>query len=511
MFSILTGVYEPPLDVFAETVASVLAQTFDDWEWVIVDDCSPSADVREEIERLASVDPRIRILRRPQNGGIAAASNDALAASRGTFVALLDHDDTLTPDALEVCAGVVADDPAVDYLYGDQDLVGPDGNPDGSYLRPDWSPERLRHTMYPGRFSVLRRSLVDEVGGFRAGFDGAQEHDLVLRVTERARSVVHVPTVLHHGRAVSGAVGTADAAGAGVRAVQDHLDRVGIRGTAAPGRQPGLYVVRREPDTTTSVSVVIPTIGSVGLVHGRRRVMVTEAIRSLAARTAHVDVEFVVVYDTPTPQFVLDELRALPANVRLVEFTEPFNFSRKCNVGAIHARGDVLMFVNDDVEAISPDVIEQLIAPLRESDVGVTGPRLLFPNTSIQHAGLVYGGGTVAHAYYRLPGTAVGVFNDLLVNRETSALTGACIAVRREVFWEVGGFSEALPMNYNDVDFSLKVRRLGYRLLWLANTSLFHFESITRDNAVHPWETAFLVRRWGDYRRMTERYVNRGQ
>jgi O-antigen biosynthesis protein len=371
--------------------------------------------------------------------------------------------------------------------------------------------------MYTTHFSVLRRALALEAGGFRAGYDGSQDHDLVLRVTERARVIRHIPEVLYHWRTVPGSAADDPEAkpwawDAGVRAVQSHLDRVGIAGTASKGRQPGLYKVEREPDLTTPVSIVMPTIGSSAIVRAEPRVMVTETIRSVAANSRHTALEFIVVYDTATPAPVLEELRSLAQDgvpLRLVEFTRPFNFSEKCNVGALHASGDVLVFLNDDMEALSDGVIEHLIAPLAEEGVGATGAKLLFEGSRIQHAGVSYGSGTIAHQYYRESHPAsIGYYGELWVNREVSALTGACLAVRREVFEQVGGFYEGLPVNFNDVDFGQKIRHLGLRLVWLHDVVLHHFESISRSTRVHAWEKRVINERWGDYEEVRERYTN---
>lgn len=531
--SIITAVYDPPLDAFEDTAASVLRQSFDDWEWVLVDDCSSDPGVRERLRRLAASDPRITVHERLLNGGIVAASNDALHQARGEFVALLDHDDVLTPDALATMVAAIdpqsrddledrdaLEDPTpqawveVDYAYSDQDRMRPDGTLHAPYSKPDWSPERFRHHMYTTHFSVLRRSLVLAVGGFRSGYDGSQDHDLVLRVSEQARAIVHVPHVLYHWREVPGSAASDSRAkpyawDAGVRAVQDHLDRVGIPATVEKGRRPGAYVVRREPDLTTPVSVVIPTRGSRGLVWGTPRVMVVEAVRSVRAKSQHQALEFVVVYDLDTPADVLEQLRTLEGvDLKLVPYAPPFNFSEKCNIGALHATHDTLIFLNDDVEAESAGVVEQLIAPLNEPGVGITGPKLLFEDMRIQHAGVAYGSGTIAHMYYRASPHANGHLMELFMNREVTALTGACVALRRSVFEEIGGWSEAFPMNYNDVDLSLKIGRLGLRRVWLSETVLFHFESVTRSNEVHLHERRKIATRWGNYELVRERYSN---
>jgi O-antigen biosynthesis protein len=513
-FSLITAVYEPPEQAFDDTIASVLAQSDGDWEWVLVDDRSPSERVRERLARLAAEEPRVRVHLREENGGIVAASQDALERATGEFVVLLDHDDVLAGGALERVAEALDADPEVDYLYSDQDRMTFEGEVHSRFRKPAWSPERLRHHNYLTHLSVLRRSLVMEVGGFRPGYDGSQDHDLLLRVTEQARVVEYVPEVLYHWREVPGsAAGDAEAKpwawDAGVRAVQDHVDRLGIPAVVSKGRAPGTYQLDREPDLTTPTSIVVPTIGSSGTVRGRERVMVVETLRSVLADTRHQALEVVVVYDSPTPPHVLEELRGLSTDrvpVRLVEFTEPFSFSRKCNVGALHATGENLVFLNDDMEAISPSVPEHLTAPLAEPGVGATGPKLYFEDDTIQHAGLVYGSGTITHSYYRMAGTKLGAYGDLWSNREVSALTGAAFAVRRAVFEEVGGFSELFPVNYNDVDLSLKVRHAGLRLVWLHDVVLYHFESVSRDNAVHDWEKELICKRWGDYKEVPERY-----
>jgi glycosyltransferase involved in cell wall biosynthesis len=512
LFSIITPVYDTPLDVLEETVDSVLAQTFGDWEWILVDDCSPDSRVDAALRRHAARDARIRIFRREVNGGIVATSNDAASHADGEFIALLDHDDLLTPDALKAMASAIAKNPdEVDYLYSDEDKILPNGRIGHTFIKPDWSPERFRHQMYTCHLSVLRTSLFHEVGGFRDGYDGSQDWDLVLRVTERARLIHHVPQVLYHWRAIPGS--TAEvldakpyAFEAGTRAIQGQVERLGIRATVRHRPDTGVYELRREPDLVTPTSIIIPTIGSSGRVWGSTRCFVVDAIRSVREHTRHADLEFVVVYDSPTPPEVLDELRALPdVDLVLVEFRQPFNFSAKCNVGALHARGEVLIFLNDDVQAESDEVVGQLIAPLAEDGVGMTGAKLLFESNRVQHAGVEYGSGSIYHTLYKKLHDDVRD-PELLMNREVSALTGACVAVRTEVFEAVGGFTEELPVNFNDVDFSLKIRREGLRLLWLWDVVLWHFESITRSPTVHHFETQFIVDRWGQYKTQRERY-----
>ena len=503
LFSIVTPVYEPPVEVFRETLASVRAQTHEDWEWILVDDCSPSPQVRDLVRREAEVDPRIRLVERAENGHIVKASNDGIEAARGEFLVLLDHDDLLAVDALDVMARHIAAHPDVDYLYSDEDKADADGTRHSEFRKPDWSPERLRGQMYTSHLSVMRLSLVRDVGAFREGYDGSQDHDLALRVSERARRVVHVPEVLYHWRAIAGSTAAEIDAKpyatiAGARAVQDQLDRLGIRGRVEQGREPGRYVIQRDLDPGTRVSVVIPTLGGSALVFGERRVLVEETVRTALEKTDHDDVEIVVVHDTPTPPEVLERLRDIAGDkLVLEEFTKPFNFSEKCNVGALRATGDRLVFLNDDVEVISERWLENLVGPLDEPDVGLTGAKLYFSDSSIQHAGHGYWNKHYHHPFRFRTADDPGPFGELAVNREVTGVTAACSAIRREVFLEVGGFTEALPSNFNDVDFCYKVAHCGYRTVWVANCELFHFESQTRDSSVHPWERHFVVRRWG--------------
>ncbi len=286
LFSIVTPVYAPPVHVLRAMIDSVLAQIHKDWELILVDDASPDPLVLETLRRAASEDARIRVLERDTNGHIVAASNDGIAKARGSFIALLDHDDLLAPQALEEIKDAIEANPEVDYLYTDEDKVDDAGNFYGVFRKPPWSPERLRGQMYTSHFSVLRSSLVREVGGFHEGFDGSQDHDLVLRVTERARTVVHVPSVLYHWRAVAGsAAADPDAKPyawlAGQKAVQAHLDRTEVTARVHLGRLPGTYQLERSLDPCVRVSVVIPTRGGEGLVWGERRCFVVEAARPM--------------------------------------------------------------------------------------------------------------------------------------------------------------------------------------------------------------------------------------
>jgi glycosyltransferase involved in cell wall biosynthesis len=519
LFSIVTPVYNPPLDVLRDTIRSVREQTFADWEWILVDDCSPDAGVLQTLHAAAEQDPRIRVVQRAQNGHIVAASNDGLAAAVGEFLVFVDHDDLLVKTALERMAEEIAAHPDADYLYSDEDKA--EGSSEdgtlrffGDFPKPDWSPERLRGQMYASHLSVVRHSVLDRVGGFREGYEGSQDHDLILRVTEQARDVVHIPEVLYHWRLIPGsAAGDSNAKPyariAGMRAVQDSLDRLGILGTVVPvpTARDCYRIVRRLP-AARRVSIVIPTRGDSGLIWGAERTFVVETVRSVLQTGAHDEVEFVVVADSSTPSDVTDRLQEMcGSSLVLVPYSKPFNFSEKMNLGVVHASGESIVSLNDDIQPISDHWLQQLLGPLEEPDVGMTGAKLFFSDGTIQHGGHKYDSEHFHHPYLGANGDNLGAYGELVINHEVSGVTAACAGFRRDVFFEVGGFSETLPINFNDVDLSYKIRRAGYRIVWVANCELYHFESRTRVRGIEPWELAAARARWGypardDYMRL---------
>lgn len=506
LFTLVTPVSDPPLDGLRCTIASVLGQRFAAWEWVIVDDASSDPAVRKVLRGAAS-DRRIRVVERIDPGGAVAALTDALTAARGTFVAEIRVADQLADDALGRLAEVLSDD--VDFAYSDEDRIDAAGTRFDGYPKPAWSPERLLGQHYIGSLAAARRSLIKEVGGYRAGFDGVEAHDLALRVTERARRVVHLPAVLYHrfGESESTAIDPAmpaDAQAVGRRAIRDALTRRGIAASVIDdGHYVGHYRIVRQLDPATKVSLVIPTMGSRALVWGTEQVLVVESVRSALAMTDHQNVEVVVVYDDHMDPAVLTSLKEV-AGDRLVpvRYSKPFNFSEKINVGALAASGDVVVLLNDDIRVREHGWLEQLVAPLADPAVGMTGAKLYFSDGTLQHVGHAYHSGGWGHPYIGWDGAAEGKRRLLRVNREVSGVTAACAALRRETFMAVGGLTEALPVNYNDVDLCYKVAHLGLRIVVVANSELYHFESKSREpGVIRPWERARQLERWGEPQR----------
>jgi O-antigen biosynthesis protein len=503
-FSILTPVYETPAPVLARMLRSLRRQSFRDWELCLVDDGSREPHVAAALAAAERADPRIRVRRRQRNGGIVTASNEALALARGEFVALLDHDDELHPDALGLVDEALARAPEADYAYTDEDkIVGP-GIHLRPFFKPDWSPERLRTQMYTGHLSVLRRALVEEVGGFDPEFEGAQDWDLVLKVTERARAVVHVPRVLYHWRvgATSAAAGGEAAKPwafeAGARAVQAHCERIGLQ--ARVGRDPthtGVYHLQPRLSREPLVSIVVPTACRTREVRYRQRVLVANCVRSIRERSSYGNYEIVCVVDAGAPTEAMEELRALGGErLRVVGYDRPFNFSEKVNLGAAHSEGEHLLLLNDDVEVATPDWIERMVMYSDLPAVGAVGGRLLLEDGRIQHAGVRFKRGLPDHPYHGHAGDFEGYAFAVLLARNPRAVTGACLMTRRELFEQVGGFSSDFPVNYNDVDYCLQLHRAGKRVVYDPDLVMLHFESSSRPPEVERWEERLLKERW---------------
>ena len=506
VFSIVTFVHRPITEHLHMSIDSVSSQTFADWEWNLVEDTLAGHTVSSILSTAENTDPRIHVLQRSGIGDTADALNHALELSGGDWIILLEQDDLLVEAALDHLNRAIQASPEAGYVYSDEDWIDDDGKLSNEFRKPDWSPERLRHHMYLGHLSALRTDLLREAGGFRAGFGGSRDHDLALRVTEISPTVTHIPEVLYHGRigpelsVGDTELGTrGDVPEAGVTAVREHLQRIGRKqDLVSAGHVANTYRITRMLRPTTRVSVVIPTRGDTSLVWGERRCLIVETVRSLIEHTRHKNLEIVVVYDTTTPQTVLTQLRQLiPCQLVDVPYGAPFNFSDKCNRGYMAATGDAIVILNDDIAIESDDFIEQLCAPLEDETVGMTGARLLYADGTIQHAGLVFQHADFMHAYLGQPDDNPGYFGELSIDHEDTGLTAACVAVRRNVFEQVGGFSLELPANFNDVDLSYKIRSTGRRLVWLGEVRATHFESLSRTREVHEWEHNIVITRWG--------------
>jgi GT2 family glycosyltransferase len=502
-FSILTPVYETPADVLRKTLRSVRRQSYTDWELCLVDDGSQQPHVRSLLDKAAAEDARIRVEHRTHNGGIVDASNDALAMARGELVALLDHDDELHPDALALVAEAVDANPEADYLYTDEDKIDGRGRHSAAFFKPDWSPERMRTQMYTCHLSVLRRSLVEEVGHFDPELAGSQDWDLVLKVTERARAIVHVPRVLYHWRMLDSSAATAAEAKpwafeAGRQAVQAHCERIGLPAEVElDGSDPGVLHLRPKLERQPLVSIVIPTAGQIRDVRFEPVVLIAHCVRSIVERSSYENYEIVVVVDEGIDPEVIEELHTIAGErLRIVEFEGEFDFSAKVNRGVVHSRGEHVLLLNDDIEVTAPEWLQRMVMYSEREEIGVVGGRLVWGDGRLQHVGVSFENGLPGHLYRGFAGDFPGYMNAVLIARNCLAVTGACLMTRRDVFQELGGLTTEFPINFNDVDYCLKVHRSGRRIVYDPDLILYHFESSSRSPEVEKWEFELLTERW---------------
>ncbi len=482
-FSVLLLAAGTEADV-RRSVESVLRQTYPWWELCVVrGEGAPVFPFPD--------DSRIRIV--CDRDPVAADLQDALAAASGDYITLLDAGDELAEHALSRLAAAVAQDRNRDMLYADEDRMSADGQRFGPFFKPDWSPDLLLSWMYTGRPSAYRTALVRRLGGFRPEFGPAQEYDLALRATADAARVGHVPDILYHRRAERGPADE-EAARAALRS---HLVRTGREGVVEPGPAPGLHRVRFAIRGAPTVSIVVASACRAVRIRGERTFYLHKCLQSVARR----GLEIIVLHGPGVPTELgrrLEEWGAVQA-----AYATPFNWARAMNQGAALARGGHLLFLNDDVEVITPDWLERLLEFSQQPDVGAVGAKLLFPGGRLQHSGVAVLSGRPAHLFYAHGGDHAGYFNSLLVPRNVSAVTGACLMTRADVFRSVGGFDEGFPLNYNDVDYCLRVIAGGRRVVCTPHARLYHHELGTRPAGVRPEEADAFRRRWGGAWRRT--------
>jgi len=510
LFTIVVPVYRPPAWALERCVASVLAQTYHGFQLVLADDASRDPALEELLRSFARLDPRIELVFREENGGISAATNSALEHARGEHIAFLDNDDELHPQALEKMAAAIAENPKADVLYSDEDKLSPSGQRYVPTLKPDWSPDLLLSCAYLCHLLVVRRSLVHKLGGLRSEFDGSQDYDLMLRATEDAAAIVHVPEILYHWRVLAGSASGDTGAKpwayeAGRRALESALARRDIEAVVEPHeRFVGNFHVRRKIAGEPLVSIIVPFRDEPG--------MTASCYRALAKSPGYENFELLLVdngSELPETEALLGELAKDP-KVRLLHDPQPFNWAAINNAAAGEARGEVLLFLNNDVEARSEGWLAAMLGHAQRDDVGAVGALLRYPDLTIQHAGIVLGMSWGAgHVQQDLP---IGRPSYLLmtdITRNCTAVTGACMMTRRSCFEEFGGFDAGLPVAFNDVDYCLRLRRHGLLVIYTPLAELIHFESKSRGHADDIVEIPFFRSRWRDEILKGDPYYNR--
>ncbi len=505
--SILLPVYNPDENFLKAAIDSVIDQVYDNWELCIADDCSTTPFVNSLLNTYAKQDSRIKIIFRTENGHISATSNSALTLATGEFITLLDHDDLLAPEALFQNVKVLNENPDVDLIYSDEDKVDETGKHTDPHFKPDWCPDNFLGRNYFGHLVVIRKKLVDACAGFRVGFEGSQDYDLLLRVTELTNQIYHIPLVLYHWRMHAASTSVNETAKpyafhSGVKALEEALQRRNISGTVKLiNNLPGFYSIRYKIIHPGKVSVIIPTKNKPELCE--------VVINSIFSLTDYPDFEILLIdNNSDDPAFfemVKKYERDEPARFRCIRDTGGFNFSRLMNFGAASAKGDYLLLLNNDTEVIHADWMTAMVEQAQFPDNGVIGARLLYQNNTIQHAGVIIGlGGIAGHTFVGFEKDAPGYFYFLKTINNYSALTAACCMVRKNCYDEIGGFDEELAVEFNDVDFCLRLKDRGYNNLYLPHVTLYHYESISRG---HPHKTkasyqqhlrdvAFFKTRW---------------
>lgn len=487
-FSIIMPTYNSPIDFLEKAIESVLSQTYPDWELLIVDDGSSERAVRAALERYAGQDKRVRVRYLERNAGISAASNAALAMASGDYVALLDHDDEIQPHALHAFAAAVNRHPGADWLYSDEDKIDVNGQRSAPFFKPDWSPAYFLSCMYTCHLGVYRTSLVRRLGGFRSEFDLAQDYDLALRVAAQTKNIVHVPDVLYHWRTLpqstaAGGDAKPKAEAVARRAVQDFVDRGRYPGRVEEGPVRGTHRVRFDILGEPLVSIAIPSAGYRSSAAGGGSWFVLDLVCSIRAKTSYRNIEIVVADNGDFDPELTAELTKL--GVRIVHYAgTPFNLSEKMNLVVAATRGDYVVLLNDDMSVIGEDWIGEMLMWCQQDGVSGVGAKLLFPDHRLQHVGVLLLGQGPSHPYYLHERSEIGQVCAAIVPRDYSAVTGACMMVRRADYLAVGGFDPAFRINYNDVDFCMKLNRhTGGRFVFTPYASLYHYESVSRPQA----------------------------
>ena len=491
--SIIMPAYNSQAGYLTRAIESVLNQYYPDWDLCICDDASPEPHVREVLGSYAARDGRIKVHYSENNGGIAAASNLALEMATGEFIGFLDHDDELTVDALlEVVSALQRVE--ADLIYSDEDKLDTRGNRCDAFAKPAWSPDLLLSTMYTCHFSVYRKEIVDRIGGLREGFDGSQDYDLALRFTEQTNRIIHIPKFLYHWRKIEGSAAASyqakpyayDAAG---KALNEALRRRKIQAEVVPMPAFGFFRVKRRLLAPGRVSIIIPTRDRVDLLK--------RCIDSIEERTDYDDYEIIIVDNGSKRSESLDYLKR--CGHRVIRDDTPFNFSALNNLGAANSQGDYLLLLNNDTEVISTEWLSALLEQAQRPEVGAVGAMLLYPDGSIQHAGVVLGiGGVAAHSHLGCSGEEGGYFNFPNIIRDYSAVTGACLMTRRALYDEMGGLNDIdLAESFNDVDYCLRLRKKGYLVVYTPFSILYHHESASRSKVVNDRENTYMLDKWG--------------
>lgn len=515
--SVIMPVFNPPVDMLRQAIDSVRGQIYPNWELCMADDCSTDPEVLRALEEAVAGDARIKVIRRDENGHISAASNSALTLATGEIIAPLDHDDVLAEHALALVALAVCDRPDVGIVYSDEDKLDQFGQRSAPFFKPDFDPLLLLGQNFVSHFSAFRKDLVDRVGGYRVGYEGSQDWDLTLRISEHLlpNQVVHIPHVLYHWRVHSASTASRVTAkpyavDAGQRAVMDHLARTGRPAQVTRIGQWGFNRVSwAVPDPAPRVSIVIPTQD------GR---LLQRCIDSVLAFTLYPDFEVVIVDNSSRTLPTLEYLSSEEHRLTVLRDDRPFNHSAMINEAVARTSGDVVCLLNDNTEVITGEWLSEMVGHLSQPGVGAVGAKLYYGDGRIEHAGIILGvHGVAGHAHRNYDRLATGYYGHLQLPHRMSAVTAACMLIRRQAWEQVHGFDEqALPNALKDVDLCLRLREEGWDIVWTPYAELFHHEPPTKrgledeapDADTYARAVTYMETRWGFHGLRRDPYYN---
>lgn len=485
LISIILPVYNPDLRFLEAAIDSVRDQIYEGWELCIADDASTDPEVRPFLERIARNDHRVKLTLRERNGHIPACSNSALETATGDFCALLDQDDLLPENALALVALEIDAHPDAGLIYSDEDKVDENGRRSDPFFKPDWNAQLFLGQNYINHLGVYRSDLLRRIGGFRAGFEGSQDYDLALRCIELLdrKQIRHIPKILYHWRAVAGSLAAVPdakpyAKHAARRAIADHLRRKQQAGSVVrcPENIESHRVIYELPAPAPLVSIIIPTRD--------RGDLLELCVKSIHQRTDYAPVEIIVVDNASTETRTRELLSRFEREraATVLRHEAGFNYSRLNNLGAAHAAGEILLFLNNDIEVENRAWLTEMVSHAVRPEVGAVGARLWYPDETLQHGGVVLGiGGLAGHAFPRVPRGHPGYYNRAFLQQDCSAVTGACLAIRKQVFQDFNGFDDDdLEVNFSDIDLCLRLRARAYEIVWTPYANLMHRESASR-------------------------------
>lgn len=506
-FSVVVPIYNPPIKLLKACVQSVLKQSYENWELILVNDASTCPKVNAYLKQLSISSDKVVVVTNAENSHISVTTNVGLEASSGDYIVLLDHDDLLAPQALNEVAALLSDNHELQWVYSDEDFINKKGKRIAPHFKSSWNPYLLHAHNYITHLSVYNRSLLKKLGGCRVGVEGAQDYDLALRASEVLSPIQigHISKILYHWRMHEGSTAANNgdkpyAVKAGCDALSEHLQRREINAKVSDGNLDNFYHVQYLTKQWPKVSIIIPT-------RDHKSVLET-CVSSLLSNTDYEDFELVIMDNQSVDSDALTYLNELAAHekISVVKHNKPFNYSEINNRAVELTTGEVVVLLNNDTEVINASWLKELVGLAMQDDVGCVGAKLLYPDNSIQHAGVVMGlGGYAAHSHRCMPKGSNGYFNRPHINQVMSGVTGACLAIRKETYLAVGGLDTDFQVAYNDVDFCLRVKKAGFYNVYCAHATLYHYESKTRGDDGESVEKvkrfdkekALLLERWG--------------